>query len=839
MDPSNRFSNSISHVLASARASLSDPLSRPCTPRETTPQDSEYSGSGRGEGSTSGHRANDYDSIRSSYESIYENHHTTSSFKSNPFMQSKFSSNNNNGIGSYSDDDPIRTHHPQHSNTSDLSPSPNKNRRSYGSENDGEIDTPPSYRRPIIPDTPDTPLSDDDDNDDDSDSVVGVWCVKLETALGSLNDFCCSLPLTSTNPDTSIDSMSSQLSSTTSFDQAIASLEMTISRSISLSEEYLSLLAKAGSGSSSLSSSGGNRGKEMRCQMEKQMERTLRCSSRMIEECDRWRTEDASNATIYSKLAFGSTAAILYLAITFFNNPCSKSTAGSKASEYANNQVYARNDDYLMSYISTACKFVASTKFSSSLAECWFNICAESYLAFLSNNIALIAHTISPNLPSSPNNFVSVINRSSTCIESSVLLVENVTKVLGSSSGKHVLQREVNSKFDENSENERDEIEGSKNSSEGSKNSLSRCSPTILYNKQKYTTLLVTLNKLLSTSILPFHQNSTPTPDQAIEDMLQVLVFNILNMFRVGTSFSEKSLRKHILKAKVIDTLCSTLTGLPDVEHASSGMEKSICCHAPSALAVSRSLGRLSLLEPMRQQINNDPHYVRDLLRLICYWNDKYVMKGWGGSKSGGAGGCDDEDEEAKSTQTILNIILRLSFCLGNLTSSNDNNRKLITLRFGGESCIGSILSGLTACFMREKDVNSQVLLADTLVKFTRLIANICINANAAIQLATSNGIDSLGSLLMVTIENEKEEELLVNVVSCITNLSYYGRLVSENDNTNNENKEGGEGGEGGEEDFLNRNKVFDRREEICGCLVGVLLHDNKQAVVEASRGEQ
>ena len=71
---------------------------------------------------------------------------------------------------------------------------------------------------------------------------------------------------------------------------------------------------------------------------------------------------------------------------------------------------------------------------------------------------------------------------------------------------------------------------------------------------------------------------------------------------------------------------------------------------------------------------------------------------------------------------------------------------------------MGGILSGLTASYMRENDDSPEKpLLADTLVKLTRLIANICINREAAIGLAVSTGIDSLGSLLMIVIENEKE----------------------------------------------------------------------------------
>jgi len=67
--------------------------------------------------------------------------------------------------------------------------------------------------------------------------------------------------------------------------------------------------------------------------MEQQMDRTMRCAQRVIEECgffrgnenenekDKDKDKDKDSLLIY-KLCFGSTASILYLGITYFNNPC-------------------------------------------------------------------------------------------------------------------------------------------------------------------------------------------------------------------------------------------------------------------------------------------------------------------------------------------------------------------------------------------------------------------------------------------------------------------------------------------------------------------------------------
>tara|TARA_B110000305_G_C19069591_1_gene461006 strand:+ start:51 stop:659 length:609 start_codon:yes stop_codon:yes gene_type:complete len=194
-------------------------------------------------------------------------------------------------------------------------------------------------------------------------------------------------------------------------------------------------------------------------------------------------------------------------------------------------------------------------------------------------------------------------------------------------------------------------------------------------------------------------------------------------------------------------------------------MERSFATDANSALSSARAIGRLSLSEPMRQLINEDPHNVRDLFRLLVYWSDKFVMMQYtrqdddaSSSSSSSSHHNNNKNSNNDNPQILLNIILRCAFCLGNLTSSNDSNRKFVVLRFGGDNSMGGILSGLTASYMRENDDSPEKpLLADTLVKLTRLIANICINREAAIGLAVSTGIDSLGSLLMIVIENEKE----------------------------------------------------------------------------------
>jgi hypothetical protein len=117
--------------------------------------------------------------------------------------------------------------------------------------------------------------------------------------------------------------------------------------------------------------------------------------------------------------------------------------------------------------------------------------------------------------------------------------------------------------------------------------------------------------------------------------------------------------------------------------------------------------------------------------------------------------------------------------------------------------------------------------LVDALVKITRLIANLCINREAGMMIAAASGIDALSSLLMVSIEAD-EQELMLNVVSAITNLSFYGRMEDKQQEAEAEAEAEADTVQVNLNQLHCRSKVFSRREEICSCLVGVLLHENQ-----------
>merc|ERR1712070_860661 len=92
-------------------------------------------------------------------------------------------------------------------------------------------------------------------------------------------------------------------------------------------------------------------------------------------------------------------------------------------------------------------------------------------------------------------------------------------------------------------------------------------------------------------------------------------------------------------------------------------------------------------------------------------------------------------------------------------------------------------------------------------------------------QVVSTNGVQILISLLSHSISTDREE-LLLNVVSAVTNLSFY--VLHHRGATADEAK--------GSEEPEPPSFIFAGYREVCTDLVGVLVHENEEAVAEAAR---
>ncbi|XP_034018734.1 armadillo repeat-containing protein 2-like [Thalassophryne amazonica] len=133
-------------------------------------------------------------------------------------------------------------------------------------------------------------------------------------------------------------------------------------------------------------------------------------------------------------------------------------------------------------------------------------------------------------------------------------------------------------------------------------------------------------------------------------------------------------------------------------------------------------------------------------------------------------------------------LIVRLLFTLGNLTSKSHDVRELL---FQCENCVDTLLQLYNHYQQRRiphtltqrgpqsasKSPTCQVTLRedeDVLVKLVRVLANMCIHPAVGPALATNA---ACVHLLMETLELrsvQESEELLVNVASTINNMAFY-----------------------------------------------------------------
>lgn len=134
-------------------------------------------------------------------------------------------------------------------------------------------------------------------------------------------------------------------------------------------------------------------------------------------------------------------------------------------------------------------------------------------------------------------------------------------------------------------------------------------------------------------------------------------------------------------------------------------------------------------------------------------------------------------------------VVVRLAYALGNATADSSQSRHVVGRR------IDRIVAMLEDASRREDE--------EILTKFVRLVANCSIDPIVGARAAASPQVACLSRLLVDTVDNE---ELLLNVVSAIANLSYYS----------------------------DTSVCFDA--ETCSRLVDVLLHQNHEAVSEAAR---
>eukprot|EP00606_Chrysophyceae_sp_TOSAG23-5_P000501 GSChrysophyteH2.ASY1.ANO1.915.1 assembled CDS len=217
--------------------------------------------------------------------------------------------------------------------------------------------------------------------------------------------------------------------------------------------------------------------------------------------------------------------------------------------------------------------------------------------------------------------------------------------------------------------------------------------------------------------------------------------------------------RSRILDAEVMGTVCALLAPF-------RGQSELV-------LSAARITAKLSLLDTFRSQINAKQQNVRHLVEVVVHEADKCreVMLGEIPARGAEGGGMWPQWH----TWPLLS---RVSFTLGNLTTSNAENRALI-----GISC--SAIKPLVEVINAQRGTSTSPAeqeLTDATVKLLRLMANICMDKNVGAAVAARMDVFEMLNEMLVccngrsedSLKAKQHEELLLNVVATCTNVSYY-----------------------------------------------------------------
>uniref|UniRef100_K3X579 Uncharacterized protein n=1 Tax=Globisporangium ultimum (strain ATCC 200006 / CBS 805.95 / DAOM BR144) TaxID=431595 RepID=K3X579_GLOUD len=268
-----------------------------------------------------------------------------------------------------------------------------------------------------------------------------------------------------------------------------------------------------------------------------------------------------------------------------------------------------------------------------------------------------------------------------------------------------------------------------------------------------------------------------------------------------------KSYQKQFLEAQVPSRLCAMIPAFID--------------HLELMGNVSRILSKLTLHELPRAQINNHmATNLRNLLAVVDVDQNKSLSL------------LNQQRSETSRFQDSL--LVRMYFVLGNLCAGNDRDRQCVAFECNGIAVLLRALqfyalqytNGVASsqCGNEEKDGLGEQT-GEVLVKLVRLLANIAINAEVAAQL---NARDEMGVLLETLDQSQRvgDEELMLNIVSCITNVSYYSSAtpVSEPKSSQTIPKVS-------KYSFIETNRIV-----LTSLLAQILLDRNEEAVVEATR---
>lgn len=246
-----------------------------------------------------------------------------------------------------------------------------------------------------------------------------------------------------------------------------------------------------------------------------------------------------------------------------------------------------------------------------------------------------------------------------------------------------------------------------------------------------------------------------------------------------------------------------------------------LCALVPSFLGhqelminVSRILSKLTLHEAPRAQIHSQRAHLQQLAALVDAQQNRSL--------------CfqSSEQQQRRDHKHQDMLLIRSFFALGNLCAGNDTNRCILALDCDLVNALLAALEFYAQLYLLQTDRDQEETAAgesddgsaqEVLVKLLRLLANLAMNADVGTLLNAQKRLDVLLDVLERSLRCE-HEELMLNIVSCLTNLSYF---CTQSDRAASD-------GSGG---FVMRHRLV-----LTSLLARILVDRNEEAVVEAAR---
>lgn len=318
---------------------------------------------------------------------------------------------------------------------------------------------------------------------------------------------------------------------------------------------------------------------------------------------------------------------------------------------------------------------------------------------------------------------------------------------------------------------------------------------------------------ILSETLLWRRADSGQDAGVASKNIAQLLVQTTGILRNLSAS---KSNSKQFLEARISARLCAVI---PDFMK-----------HQELMVNVSQILSKLTLHERPRAQINETPENVGHLVALV---NPK--RNAWLSSID------HPPQQQAGESKSQDILFVRVFFVLGNLCASNDRNREAIAFKHHGVGVMLHVLQFYGLRYIGSQDssratgsggddaatsVSEQTV--EILVKLVRALANIAINTDIAAELNARQELAVLPDLLRHALDFG-DEELMLNAVSFVTNLSFFHCGQSSR-----QQPAKGEAME--DESEADDGFVAQHRLEIAAVLARILLDPNEEAVLEAAR---